>query len=119
MKNKKFLLLLAMPLLLVGCGGTSSSGSSVTPSVSTTPTVSTSTPESSTSVGSSTSAFDPEEGAHLTIAQVKLLVPNSNDETTKKFYVTATIKEVTDATKGHMVIEDETGEMEIYFSSQR
>lgn len=116
MKNKKFLLLLAMPLLLVGCGGTSSSGSSVTPSVSTTPVVSTSTPESSTSVGSSTSVFDPEEGAHLTIAQVKLLVPNSNDETTKKFYVTATIKEVTDATKGHMVIEDETGEMEIYYS---
>ena len=71
MKNKKFLLLLAMPLLLVGCGGTSSSGSSVTPSVST------STPESSTSVGSSTSVFDPEEGAHLTVAQVKLLVPTN------------------------------------------
>ena len=72
MKNKKFLLLLAMPLLLVGCGGTSSSGSSVTPSVSTTPVVSTSTPESSTSVGSSTSVFDQEEGAHLTIDQLKL-----------------------------------------------
>ena len=107
MKNKKFLLLLAMPLLLVGCGGTSSSGSSVTPSVSTTPVVSTST---------STDAFDPEEGAHLTVAQVKLLVPTNGDETTKKFYVTATIKEVTDKTNGHMVIEDETGEMEIYYS---
>ena len=114
MKNKKILLLLTLPLFLVGCNGTGSSnpssGSSATSEATT------SLPDSSSSTSATSEGEPIEPDTYITIAQAKTLIPNDYDETSDKYYITATIKEIEDDFNGHMVIEDETGSLSIYYS---
>ena len=116
MKNKKFIALVAglclvgSSTILASCGGDSTTTSSTQDSTSS------STSSSSSSSSSSSTSTGPVEGDHLTIAEAIALIPNDYDETTEKFYVTAKITKVKNASEGSFIIEDETGEMEIYYS---
>lgn len=116
MKNKKFIALVAglclvgSSTILASCGGDSTTTSSTQDSTSS------STSSSSSSSSSSSTSTGPVEGDHLTIAEAIALIPNDYDETTEKFYVTAKITKIKNASEGSFVIEDETGEMEVYYS---
>lgn len=118
MKNKKILLLLTLPLFLVGCQTTpTSSVGGSNPSSPSSDSVSSSTSAtSSNSTGTSVndSIIVPE--GYTTIAEAKALIPNKGDEYTQEVTIRARIVEITNATNGHMNIEDDTGEMEVYYS---
>lgn len=116
MKNKKFIALVAglclvgSSTILASCGGDSTTTSSTQDSTSS------STSSSSSSSSSSSTSTGPVEGDHLTIAEAIALIPDNYDETTEKFYVTAKITKIKDASQGSFIIEDETGKMEVYYS---
>ena len=58
---------------------------------------------------------DPFEGYEaITIAQALELCGESGNVTTDRYYIIATIKSITNAAYGQMVIEDETGEIAVY-----
>ncbi len=50
----------------------------------------------------------------ITIAQALELCGESGNITTERYYIAATIKTITNAAYGQMIIEDETGEIEVY-----
>lgn len=116
MKNKKFIALVAglclvgSSTILASCGGDSTTTSSTQDSTSS------STSSSSSSSSSTSSSTGPVEGDEITIAQAMELIPENGDETSEKFYITAEITEIKDASQGSFMIKDKTGEMEIYYS---
>ena len=64
-------------------------------------------------------ADEPEEDPFpgyetITIAQALELCGESGNITTERYYIAATIKTITNAAYGQMIIEDETGEIEVY-----
>ncbi len=110
MKPKALLLgLAASSLILAGCGGTTTSEQSSS---------STSSSESSSSLPSS-STVSPEESWAATydlktIAELKTLAAGLTETSAERYYVAATIDEVTNPSYGQMVISDETGTLDVY-----
>lgn len=110
MKPKALLLgLAASSLILAGCGGTTTSEQSSS---------STSSSESSSSLPSSSTPSPEESWADTydlkTIAELKTLAAGLTEVSTERYYVAATVDEVTDPSFGEMVISDETGTLDVY-----
>lgn len=114
MKPKALLLgLAASSLILAGCGGTNASSSSEEANAST------SQQTSSNSSSESSSVVSPEdEWAETydlkTIAELKTLAAGLTETSTERYYVAATVDEVTNPSYGQMVISDETGTLDVY-----
>ena len=110
MKPKALLLgLAASSLILAGCGGTTTSEQSSS---------STSSSESSSSLPSSSNVSPEESWAATydlkTIAELKTLAAGLTETSAERYYVAATIDEVTNPSYGQMVISDETGTLDVY-----
>ncbi|MBO8414517.1 MAG: hypothetical protein IAC78_03495 [Firmicutes bacterium] len=123
MKNKKLsLLLLLAPLLLVGCDDQASSSSEVSSSESSSSEVSSSEGSSNSEISSGSSSSQSSESSssseaitYHTVAELKEIAKNyTSSPSEERYYIKATIKTITDAQYGGMVIEDETGELDVY-----
>lgn len=118
MKPKALLLgLAASSLILAGCGGTNASSSSEEADASTSQQSSSST-TSSESSSSSSIASGEESWADTydlkTIAELKTLAAGLTETSAERYYVAATVDEVTNPSYGQMVISDETGTLDVY-----
>ena len=103
MKNVKilaFLLAILMLTSLVACTTTPPAGNGVTD-----------TPGDNTGEGGDNQTPEYET---ITIAQALELCGEPGNITTERYYIRATVKTVTNAAYGQMIIEDETGSIEVY-----
>ncbi len=103
--------------LLAACqdnaGTTGPAANSKPSSTPSTPSSKPSAPE--TNPSTSPSAPQPPEITYITIAQALEIAAGATDgPTTERYYIRATIKNVTNATYGAMILMDETGEIEVY-----
>jgi hypothetical protein len=105
MKNVKilaFLLAILMLTSLVACTTTPPAGNGVTD-----------TPGDNTGDNGNNENQTPEYET-ITIAQALELCGEPGNITTERYYIRATVKTVTNAAYGQMIIEDETGSIEVY-----
>ncbi len=109
MKPKALLLgLVASSLVLAGCGESGVSSSSE---------ASASEPTSSSSSSSYSSSIEEswaDDYDLKTIAELKALAAGLSEPSAERYYVAATVDEVSDPSFGEMVISDETGTIDVY-----
>lgn len=112
-KTKLLLVLLSTMLLSCNNQGNTSSSSTIGATTSDVSSSIDSTTSQDTSSEDSSSVFPDVET--ITIAQALEICGNEpSDPTTERYYIKATIKEISDYTYGSMVLEDETGKIEVY-----
>ena len=116
MKHMKIVSLLSIfaSLALAGCSGQSGTSSSSSSSNSSSLVSSSSSSSSSSSTQEVTLDTLWNDYDTVTIAEAIELMPADGSKTPDRYYIKGRIKEITDYSFGAMIIEDDTGTLEVY-----